>query len=137
MNKAERERFELRDCGAHKGKGLFARVPIKKDEFIIEYTGKHLPTEVADTLGTRYLFDLENGTTIDGSPMSNTARWINHSCDPNCEAYNEEDHIMIYACKDIAPGEELTFDYDQDYFDTFLADNCRCGSAKHRTKSAA
>ncbi len=126
-------RFEIRRSGPGKGKGLYAKRPIAKDEFILEYTGTLIPTKVADTLNTRYLFDLENGTTIDGSPMSNTARWINHSCDPNCDAYNEDDRIMIYAARDIESGEELTFDYGQEYFDVFLKPHgCLCSARTHR-----
>lgn len=113
--------------------GLFARTPIKKGEFVLEYTGKIVPTEVADTLGTRYLFDLEDGRTIDGSPRSNEARWINHSCRPNCEAFLEDGHINIYAERSIAAGEELTFDYGQEYFDEFFAKGgCLCGATRHR-----
>lgn len=131
MNAAERKRFILKET-THKGKGLFARVPFKKGDFIIEYTGIPLDTAYADTLGTRYLFDLENGTTLDGSLLANAARWINHSCDPNCEAFLEDNHIMIYAYKPIAAGEELSFDYGHDYYDEFIKPHgCHCGAKKH------
>ncbi len=114
--------------------GLFARTPIEKGEFVLEYTGTIVPTEIADTLGTRYLFDLEDGRTIDGSPKTNKARWINHSCRPNCEAFLEDGHINIYAERAIAAGEELSFDYGQEYYDEFFAKGgCLCGAALHRS----
>ena len=68
------------------GDGLFATVPIKKGEFIMEYTGERLPTAIADERESRYLFEIDEDWTIDGSDKSNTARYINHSCDPNAEA---------------------------------------------------
>ncbi len=137
MNAQERARYEIRPTPG-RGKGHFARKPVKKGEFVIEYTGTRLPTKVADEMSNRYLFDLENGTTIDGTPLSNTARWINHSCDPNCEAFIEEGKIMIYACRPIAAGAELSFDYGQDYFDEFLGpEGCLCGARKHRSHAPA
>lgn len=138
MDTKERARFRVARSAPGKGMGLFARTPFEKGDFIIEYTGTIIPTTLADTLTTRYLFDLEDGRTIDGSPRSNTARWINHSCEPNCEAFLEDGHINIYAERDIAAGEELSFDYGQEYFDEFFATGgCLCGAAKHRGAPAA
>ncbi len=111
------------------GKGLFAGESLKRGDFIIEYVGKKIPNSIADNLGTRYLFDLENGFTIDGSPMSNTARWINHSCEPNVEAEldEEEEKIRILAMHDIEPGEELTIDYGEEYVKDFITPvGCKC-----------
>ncbi|HUO56269.1 MAG TPA: SET domain-containing protein-lysine N-methyltransferase [Candidatus Paceibacterota bacterium] len=126
-------RFEIRDAGCEKGGGLFALMPIKKGEFILEYTGEKIPARAADESGSRYLFEINKNWTIDGSGMDNKARWINHSCDPNCEASIEKGHILINACKDIMKGEELTFDYGDDYFDEFIRPiGCRCGSANCR-----
>lgn len=127
MQKEHRDRYIVKRSAPGRGKGLFAQVPIKKGEFIIEYTGTRIPTDVADTLTTRYLFDLEDGTTLDGSAMSNTARWMNHSCAPNCEALLEDGRIMLYAEKNIAAGDELTFDYGEEYFNIFLRPiGCKC-----------
>ncbi len=111
------------------GKGLFAGEALKRGDFIIEYVGKKIPNSIADDLGTRYLFDLENGFTIDGSPMSNTARWINHACEPNVEAEldEEEEKIRILAMHDIEPGEELTIDYGEEYVKDFITPHgCKC-----------
>src|SRR2546429_696902 len=125
--------FEIREAGNGVGKGLFATAPIPKGTFIIEYTGKKIPTVVADTLHSRYLFELDDEWTLDGEDLSNTARWINHSCDPNSEAEIKDGHILISAMKDIAPGEEITFDYDQEYFDGFIKPvGCKCSSKRHR-----
>jgi SET domain-containing protein len=127
------ERFVVRKSGPGKGHGLFALKPVKKGEFILEYVGKKIPTSLADTLATRYLFEIDGEWTIDGSERSNAARYINHSCDPNCEVYIEKGRIMIYAIKNIAAGEELTYDYGDEYFDEFLRPvGCRCGSMKCR-----
>ena len=122
------------------GKGLFARVPIKKGDFVIEYTGIPLPTEIADDHPGRYLFEVDEKITLDGDTEENTAKYINHSCDPNVEAEIDEDeegknHVNIYAVKDIGIGEELYIDYGDEYFDEFIKPiGCRCGSANCRSK---
>ena len=109
------------------GKGLFAVEPFHKGERVIEYVGRRIPTREADKLKTRYLFDLEDGTTIDGSARTNAARWINHSCDPNCEARIEGGRVFVYALRGIAAGEEITIDYGDEYFDTFIRPaGCTC-----------
>jgi len=110
------------------GKGLYAGESIKKGDFVVEYTGKRLPNSIADSLGTRYLFDLENGFTIDGSVKWNLARWINHACKPNVEAELDEDEarVYIYAKRNIKEGEELTIDYGKEYFDEFIGGECKC-----------
>jgi SET domain-containing protein len=132
-------RFEVKEGRPGTGKGLFARTPIKKGEFIIEYVGKKIPTKIADTMTSRYLFELNDKWTLDGPPEINLAGYINHCCEPNTEAEIEEDeagedHIMIHAVRDIAAGEELTIDYDQEYFDEFIKPvGCKCGATKHRS----
>jgi len=113
------------------GLGLFAAEAVKKEAFIIEYVGKKIPTVIADTLSTKYLFDLENGWTIDGSTRTNTARYINHGCEPNVEAELDEDQgrIFIYATRDIKPGEEFLIDYGDEYVDEFIKPyGCKCVS---------
>jgi len=116
------------------GQGLFAQCDIKKGEFILEYTGKKIPTAVADAMETsRYLFEIDEEWTIDGSPRSNTARYINHSCTPNTEAEIVDGHIMITAVQNIKKGEELTIDYDTEYFDEFIRPvGCRCAAEQHK-----
>lgn len=113
--------------------GLFARTPIAPGGLIAEYTGTKIPARVADTLKTRYLFELDSKWTIDGETESNVARWINHSCVPNAEAEVHDDHIFIVATKLIAAGDEITIDYGDEYYDEFIRpEGCRCASAKHR-----
>ncbi len=109
------------------GCGLFATQNIAKDDYVVEYTGVRIPTSIADTLKTRYLFDLEDGWTIDGSVRSNKARWMNHSCDPNCVSDLCEGRVMLFALRDIEIGEELTFDYGEEYVKDFIEPvGCKC-----------
>lgn len=109
------------------GHGLFAVVPIRKGDFILEYTGKRIPTALADTMKSRYLFEIDEDWTIDGASRSNTARYINHSCEPNTEAELGDGRILIHAVRDIKEGEELTIDYDTEYFDEFIRPaGCKC-----------
>ncbi|MDO8575696.1 MAG: SET domain-containing protein [bacterium] len=126
--KAIDARFEIRRSKPGMGQGLFAATRIKKGEFILEYTGKKISTAVADTMEkARYLFEIDKNWTIDGSSRSNTARYINHSCDPNTEAGIENGYIMIHAVRNIKKGEELTIDYDTEYFDEFIRPvGCKC-----------
>lgn len=117
----------VKRSGPGKGLGLFAQTSFEPGERIIEYIGEKLPTAVADTLSTKYLFDLGNGFTIDGATRKNTARYINHSCDPNCEAEQQGERIFIHALQHIEAGEELTFDYGDEYFDEFIRPHgCKC-----------
>lgn len=93
----------------------------------MEYTGKKIPTHVADALKTRYLFELDSEWTIDGEEESNIARYINHACTPNAEAEIHDDRILISATRDILPGEEITIDYGEEYFDEFIRPaGCKC-----------
>jgi SET domain-containing protein len=126
-------RFVVRRTSG-KGLGLYALVAFGKKDFVIEYTGKKITTAVADTLTTRYLFEINKDWTIDGATRGNIARYINHSCDPNCEVeISEDDRIMISAIKKIEPPTELTYDYGEEYFDDFIKPvGCHCGTAKCR-----
>ncbi len=122
-----RGRFAVRKAPPGLGHGLFAGEHIKKGAFILEYTGKKIPTALADTLESRYLFEIDSEWTIDGSPRSNVARYINHSCDPNTEAEIRDGHILIHAVRPVRKGEEVTIDYDTEYFDEFIRPiGCKC-----------
>jgi hypothetical protein len=121
---------------AGRGMGLFARQAFKSGEFVAEYTGRKITTKEADELTTKYLFEIDDDWTIDGSPRSNIARYINHSCDPNCESDIVDGKILISAIRDIETGEELTFDYGEEYFDEFIKPaGCKCN--KCRTNKSA
>jgi SET domain-containing protein len=94
----------------------------------IEYVGDIIPTKEADTMkGARYLFELNSKWTINGSARSNLARYVNHSCEPNCESVQQGKRIFIKAISYIQPGEELCYDYGEEYVDEFIAPHgCRC-----------
>ncbi len=126
-------RFIIKKSAPGLGRGLFADAKIKRGDFILEYTGKKIPTTDADRMKSRYLFEIDKEWTIDGSPRSNTARYINHSCGPNTAAEILEGRIMIFAARDIKKGEELTIDYDREYFDEFIGPNgCRCSKCSEK-----
>lgn len=110
------------------GLGLFAAVPIKKRETIIEYVGKRISSKEGDELeNNSYIFTVNSKTDIDGSPRWNTARYANHSCRPNCESVIRQGRVFIVAMKNIQPGEELTYDYGKDYFNDFIKPfGCKC-----------
>ena len=133
--------IEVRKSGIH-GMGVYAVKRIKKDEPIIEYTGKRISSKKADKRyadnPSTYLFMIDDNTYIDGLDKGNEARFINHSCKPNCVAYLEDDgRVMIYALKDIKPGAELCYDYQltretEDLADTSTDYTCYCGTPKCR-----
>lgn len=114
------------------GLGLFAEHDIKKGDFVIEYHGPVYRDEDIGYNG-KYLFGIDETWTIDGTDRKNTARYINHSCKPNCEPEIDGKRVYIYATKAIKAGEEITYDYGKDYFDGFIKPHgCRCGH--HRKK---
>lgn len=100
--------------------GAFALRRIPRGTEIIEYRGERITPEEADTRyaggltahSTVLLFSVNNRTVIDAGVYGNEARYINHSCVPNCEAVIRGRRIWIYALADILPGEELTYDYN-------------------------
>jgi len=114
------------------GLGLVALRPFRKGEFIIEYVGIKKKNKDVEFDTTKYLFDLDDTFTIDGSPRSNTARYINHSCAPNAESEIVRGRILISAIKPIQPGDEITYDYGKEYFDEFLGKDCRCNKCAAR-----
>lgn len=110
------------------GLGLITNRPFKKGDFIIEYTGPIITTEQANKKGGKYLFDINSKWTINGTPRSNLARYINHSCRPNCEADVSGKKVFIYALRRIKEGEELNYDYGEEYFDEYIKPHkCKCG----------
>ena len=117
------------------GLGLFATRPFAKDEFIIEYFGTVIPTEVADRSRSRYIFTLTSKTAIDGTDRANIARYINHSCKPNVIAMGSK-RLWIHATRRIKAGEELTLDYGKDYFDYFIGE-CKCPHHPERKATRA
>jgi hypothetical protein len=109
------------------GLGLFVSVPVKKGTTIIEYIGERIPASEGSTRDNRYIFSVNSRFDIDGSPRYNTARYINHSCRPNCEAVNRRGRIFIVAKKNIAAEEELSYHYGKDHFEGLIQKaGCRC-----------
>ncbi len=119
--------FRIMRSSKGQGLGLASKKAYKKGDEIIEYIGiKYKDKEVEENT-TKYLFELENGYTIDGSPRWNIARYINHSCAPNAETEISSGRIFVNAIKAIAPGEEITYDYGKEYFNEFIKPmGCKC-----------
>ncbi|HEY2573283.1 MAG TPA: SET domain-containing protein-lysine N-methyltransferase, partial [Verrucomicrobiaceae bacterium] len=134
--------YEIRSSGIH-GRGLFARNPIKKDTWIVEYLGEKVDKNESerrsgllleksrDNGSARvYTFVLNDEWDIDGGFEYNDARLVNHSCDPNTEAQVwDEKEIWFVALRDIAPGEELLYNYGFD-LDSWTEHPCGCGSPR-------
>lgn len=128
------------------GRGVFAKRRIHEGARIIEYVGRRVPitTQFAVILpdgrsAASYAFRLNDTTIIDGSVDGNDARFVNHSCEPNCVTFSFDDHMYIYANRDILRGEELTFDYrlggasgKRPTKQQIAAYPCHCGSATCR-----
>ncbi len=113
------------------GLGLFATSEYKKAELVIEYTGERITEAEANRRGGKYLFELNDNFTIDGKGRENTARYLNHSCKPNCypELSEDETQIFIYAKRAIKTREELTYNYGKMYFDDLISKaGCLCAS---------
>jgi SET domain-containing protein len=110
--------FELRSSPIH-GHGVFALRRIRKGTRLIEYVGERITSEAADLRYDddamdrphTFLFTVDVRTVIDAAVGGNEARFINHSCNPNCEAVDDGGRIFIEALRNIRPGEELTYDY--------------------------
>ena len=114
--------------------GLYASQDIKKGTRIIEYKGKIITSKQSevnpkyDNSKAIYLFNINKKYDLDGDFKFNTARLINHSCDPTCEVLGKGLKIWIYAMKDIKKGEELSYDYGFSFDKDFRQYPCRCGS---------
>ncbi|MBR0696304.1 SET domain-containing protein [Bradyrhizobium lablabi] len=121
------------------GLGLFATRPIKKGSRIIRYFGPLLDSKKTDedAIENKYLFELTNRWTIDGSVRENIARYINHACKPNAESdvKPRKRKVFIRAIKNIEPGEEINYDYGTDYFKAFLKPiGCKCEACEKKRK---
>ena len=137
--------YVVRPSPTH-GRGVFATRTIRKGARIVEYRGVRIDSAAADERPTTdptdphhtLLLELSDGTVIDASRRGNAARWINHGCDPNCEAIEYEDmRVFIHARRTIRAGEELKYDYHLVY-EGRLSDRarrafaCRCGARRCR-----
>lgn len=110
---------------SNSGLGLFANKDFKRGEFIIEYKGRKISETEEYTSKSRYLFYVGPNKTIDGSNRRNKARYINHSCKPNSEAFYRNGRVFIHAKKVIRSGEEITITYGKHYCKVFIK-KCKC-----------
>lgn len=137
-------RIQVRRSGVH-GRGVFALQDIAEGEVIVEYAGKVISYEESQRRHPHdpahpnhtFFFQIDGNRVIDGGDGGNSARWINHSCDPNCFAEEVEDRIFISALRNISAGEELGYDYgliiEERYTAKLKADYaCHCGAADCR-----
>lgn len=111
------------------GLGLYALESIPRGRTVIEYVGYRIPVAEGDKLDqkSRYVFNVNSRWDIDGSPKWNTARYINHSCRPNCEPIERRGRIFIVSRRAILAGEELSYDYGKDHFEGYIKPHgCRC-----------
>lgn len=139
LNPQPSARLKVRHSSVH-GRGVYATKLIPKGTRIIEYTGKRMSwTDVPneDNDPHTFIFGLDNGQVINAAIGGNEARWINHSCDPNCEAVGEKGGIFIYALRKIRAGDELFYDYalqlDEPITEELILDyKCDCGAARCR-----
>ena len=137
--------FEIRRSPIH-GAGAFAKREIRKGERVVEYKGERITEKRADrrypdpdgkTPHHTFLFQIDDDTVVDAAVGGNAARFINHSCDPNCEAVIEDDRIFIEALRNIPRGKELYYDYQFVLEERHTPElkrlyPCRCGSRKCR-----
>ena len=135
--------FELRSSPIQ-GTGAFATTIIPRGTRIVEYTGERVSHAEGDrrydgkeSKGPVLLFTVDKRTVIDAGVNGNEARFVNHSCDPNCEANIERGHVYLDALRDISPGEELAYDYalTRDGFEDQASEaifRCRCGAKSCR-----
>lgn len=136
--------YEIRKSSIQ-GRGVFAIRRIRPGAKIVEYAGERVTNAEADlrydeenmSRHHTFLFTLDDDTVVDGHSEGNDARYINHACDPNCEAVIDDGRIWIHALRNIQPGAELGYDYQ--YERTGVNDEemekfyvCRCGSPKCR-----
>jgi hypothetical protein len=136
--------IEARNSAIH-GTGVYAVAPIKKGARIIEYIGERISHAEADRRyerkgnddGHTFLFIASNRTVIDATDGGNDARFINHSCNPNCETVIEQNRVFVEAIRSIKPGDELGYDYQLTWDSTDEPEDlalysCRCGAPKCR-----
>jgi SET domain-containing protein len=142
--KVDGRRIQVRRSGVH-GKGVFALQAIAQGSRIIEYKGQIItwpealrrhPHDPAEPNHTFY-FHIDDKHVIDANVDGNSARWINHACDPNCCAEEIDGRVFIDALRDLQPGEELFYDYgliiDERYTPKLKKEyECRCGAPNCR-----
>jgi SET domain-containing protein len=131
-------RKSYRVARSRTGLGLFATAAIARGDFIVEYKGRritHAQAQRLEARGARYMFEIDSRWTIDGSSRRNVARYANHSCRPNAEVDLVKRKLMLRAIKAIKPGDEITYDYGEEYFELFLKRvGCKCEKCVERRR---
>jgi SET domain-containing protein len=144
MPPSPRKPFAVRRSDIH-GRGVFATDAISRGDRIVEYKGRRStwdeamarPDSDPDDPAHTFLFELDDGRVIDARVRGNSARWINHSCAPNCITFEEDGRVYIKARRRILPGEELSYDYRLLVEGSLTRKEkaqyaCRCGTTKCR-----
>lgn len=110
------------------GLGLFATRPIPKGKRIIEYFGPLISNDIVEHSNRKYFFGVNTKWSIDGGLRANIARYINHSCKPNAEAFlSQRRRVWIWSMRKIKPGEEITYDYGKEHFEGIIEPiGCKC-----------
>ena len=139
-DKAESVAYEVRRSSIH-GNGVFARRNIEAGENIVEYEGERITSDESAVRAEQgggpvnhtFFFSLADGNVIDGGSGGNDSRFINHACEPNCEAYEEDGRVFIYSLHEIEQGDELYYNYALIYEERHTAAvkklfECRCGA---------
>ncbi|MEI8338225.1 MAG: SET domain-containing protein [bacterium] len=135
-----KNRFEILDWGlvvkkSKTGLGLFATKEIPEGMCLIEYFGRVISEVEKYTCRSKYLFEISSKITIDGSDRKNIARYINHSCKSNAEAEIKKGKIYIFSKRKIKAGEELSYDYGEEYFDEHIKKRgCGCNGCAEKSK---
>jgi SET domain-containing protein len=125
----ETEWLTFRSSSIH-GLGAFARRPIPRGTQVIEYVGEKIDKQESlrrCEANNEFIFTLDDHHDLDGSVFWNPARWINHSCEPNCKAEVAGGRIWIASVRPIGAGEEITFNYGFDLVD-YRQYACHCGA---------
>jgi len=137
--------YSVRNSAIH-GRGVFATRTIRKGTVIIEYRGRRITWDAAieqpdsdpSNPTHTFFFSLSDGRVIDAGRRGNAARWINHSCAPNCATFEDDDgRVFIESRRTIHAGDELTYDYrlqiDERITRKLCAEyECRCGAKRCR-----
>lgn len=137
---AENVAYEVRRSHIH-GNGVFARRKIDAGERLVEYEGERITAEESAIRAEKsggpvnhtFFFSLADGNVIDGGSGGNDSRYINHACEPNCEAYEEDGRVFVYSLQEIEKGEELNYNYALIYEERHTPAvkklfECRCGA---------
>ena len=133
QNVEKKNKYRVKRAGS--GLGLFAASRFRKNEFVIEYVGKKLTGKDAEGRYNKYLFEINSKLTIDGSSRKNIARYVNHSCRPNCEVRIYAKRVRIWTTCPVKPGEEFTYDYGKEYFDEYIKPfGCKCANCRSKKR---